>query len=301
MFEGGSRESSHSRAIGPGVTGGPLAHPGKVSEAEELRYRHGRHRVMHGVHGGHEGVVVDPCGVGAVVGSGAEGGTRQRTQYPYVTGTSVLGVTYKDGVMLACDMLGAYGSTKRYKSFERMKKVNDTCVVAAGGELSDFQHIGKMLEDLADEDFCMDDGHQMKPNEVFSYLGRVMYNRRNKFDPLWNSVVVGGITHAGPFLGTVGMIGTNYTDETVATGFGNHLARPLMRERHRADMDESEALSLLHDCLRVCYYRDKTSINKFQVSKITKQGVEISEPFSLSTKWDYKMFVNPSAKAVGTW
>ena len=36
---------------------------------------------------------------------------------------------------------GAYGSTKRYKSFERLRKVNDVCVVGASGELSDFQYI----------------------------------------------------------------------------------------------------------------------------------------------------------------
>jgi len=29
-----------------------------------------------------------------------------------------------------------------------------------------------------------------------------------------------------------------------------------------------EALSLLHEALRVCYYRDKQSINKFTVSKV---------------------------------
>ena len=40
-----------------------------------------------------------------------------------------------------------------------------------------------------------------------------------RFDPLWNSLVVGGLDHNGkPFLGTVGMIGTAYTDDHVATG-----------------------------------------------------------------------------------
>jgi 20S proteasome subunit beta 7 len=53
--------------------------------------------------------------------------------------------------------------------------------------------------------------------------------------------------------------------------------------------------------LLVLYYRDKTSINKFQVAKVTKDGSSVSEPFSLETKWDYKLFENPSAKAVGTW
>jgi 20S proteasome subunit beta 7 len=259
-----------------------------------MMHRKGKHSVVTPL-SGNEALVIDP----SALSSG--GPNRTHTQYPYVTGTSVLGVTYKDGVMLACDTLGAYGSTKRYKSFERLNKVNDSCVIAAGGELSDFQHIVKMLGELADEDFCLDDGHQLKPGEVFAYLTRVMYDRRNKFDPLWNSVVVAGYHGGTPFLGTVGMIGTNYKDETIATGFGNHLARPLMRERHRPDMDESEALQLLHDCLRVCYYRDKVSINKFQVSKVTKDGVEISEPFSLETKWDYKLFVNPTANAVGAW
>ena len=36
---------------------------------------------------------------------------------------------------------GAYGSTKRYKDFQRLRRVNDGCVIGAGGELSDFQYI----------------------------------------------------------------------------------------------------------------------------------------------------------------
>ena len=34
-------------------------------------------------------------------------------------------------------------------------------------------------------------------------------------------------------------------------GFGQMLARPLFRERHRPDMSEEEATQLLHDALRV--------------------------------------------------
>ncbi len=39
-----------------------------------------------------------------------------------------------------------------------------------------------------------------------------------RMDPLWNSVVVGGFYAGKPFLGTVGMIGTSYTDAHLATG-----------------------------------------------------------------------------------
>jgi 20S proteasome subunit beta 7 len=37
-----------------------------------------------------------------------------------------------------------------------------------------------MLQELSDDDFCLDDGHSLKPAEVHSYLARVLYNRRNK-------------------------------------------------------------------------------------------------------------------------
>lgn len=42
------------------------------------------------------------------------------------------------------------------------------------------------------EDDCWEDGCKIGPSEVHSYLTRVMYNRRNKFNPLWNSLVIAG-------------------------------------------------------------------------------------------------------------
>lgn len=41
--------------------------------------------------------------------------------------------------------------------------------------------------------------------------------------------------------------------------------------------------------MQVCHYRDKNSINKFQIAKVTADGVNISEPFAVETKWDYKV------------
>jgi 20S proteasome subunit beta 7 len=84
-------------------------------------------------------------------------------------------------------------------------------------------------------------------------------------------------------------------------GFGAHLARPLFREKHREDMTEAEARALLEEGLRVCYYRDKNSINKFLVATVTAEGTKVSEPFALATEWSLKAYDNPARVAVGTW
>ncbi|PKU70745.1 Proteasome subunit beta type-4 [Dendrobium catenatum] len=114
-------------------------------------------------------------------------------------------------------------------------------------------------------DHMWDDGNSLGPKEVHNYLNRVMYNRRNKFNPLWNSLVVGGVKNGQKYLGMVGMIGTHYEDNHVATGFGNHLARPIMRAEWREDLTFEEAVKILEKCLLVLLYRDRSAINKFQV------------------------------------
>ena len=61
------------------------------------------------------------------------------------------------------------------------------------------------------------------------------------------------------------MLGISYTDAHLATGFGNHMARPIFRNEHREDMSEEEGVRLLEKCMRVLYYRDRGQLNKIQV------------------------------------
>jgi len=71
----------------------------------------------------------------------------------------------------------------------------------------------------------------------------------------WLRLATDSSSSSSTFLGMISMIGTHYTDSTVTTGFGNHLARPLFREKQSDDMTEDAAVELMHEALRVCYYR----------------------------------------------
>lgn len=69
----------------------------------------------------------------------------------------------------------------------------------------------------------------MRPEALHSWLTRVLYNRRSRFDPLWNTFVVGGMQEDKPFLGFVDKLGTAYTEDHIATGMGSQIAVPIMR------------------------------------------------------------------------
>jgi hypothetical protein len=58
------------------------------------------------------------------------------------------------------------------------------------------------------------------------------------------------------------MLGSSFTDNTVATGFGLHLAQPILRKEWTESMTVVEGKKLLEECMKVLYYRDGRTINR---------------------------------------
>lgn len=141
------------------------------------------------------------------------------------------------------------------------------------------------------------DSHFLSPPQLYSWLSRTMYGRRSKIDPLWNSFVLGGVTPASPsnptptpFLGYVDLLGVTYQSSTIATGFGLHLAQPLLRkavEGREHELTEQEAREILEGCMKVLFYRDARALNRFQIATVDAKGVRIDEPKSVPTSWGF--------------
>jgi len=154
---------------------------------------------------------------------------RAVSQYPITTGTSVFGIKYKDGVVLAADTLGSYGSLARFPDVERVYKVNDSTVVACTGDYADFQLLKEILEQKQIFADIRGGGANTKPEAVHCWLTRLLYNRRSRFDPLWTTVLVAGMQGDEPFMGLVDYIGTAHKEESVATGMGADIGVPILR------------------------------------------------------------------------
>lgn len=238
----------------------------------------------------------------AGVEASACGAPISHTTRPMVTGSSIIAMRCADGVVLASDTLASYGSLARFREVSRMHKATERCVIGVGGDFSDFQEIKMMIDKETTKDYCHDDGHTLSPKALHQYLSRVMYQRRNKMDPLWNHVVLAGMQDGAPILGLVDLYGTNFESEVVATGFGGHLGLPLLRKAYRADITVAEATSVLEEIMKVLFYRDARTIDRVQIASVTEAGVTIGEPFKLKTEWSYSSFVSGARTGdMSTW
>ncbi|XP_036761028.2 proteasome subunit beta type-4 [Manis pentadactyla] len=211
-----------------------------------------------------------------------------RTQSPMVTGTSVLGVKFEGGVVIAADMLGSYGSLARFRNISRIMQVNKSTMLGASGDYADFQYLKQVLGQMVIDEELLGDGHSYSPRAIHSWLTRAMYSRRSKMNPLWNTMVIGGYANGESFLGYVDMLGVAYEAPSLATGYGAYLAQPLLREilEKQPVLSQTEARELVERCMRVLYYRDARSYNRFQIATVTEKGVEIDGPLSAETNWD---------------
>ncbi|KAE8589029.1 hypothetical protein XENTR_v10022863 [Xenopus tropicalis] len=188
----------------------------------------------------------------------------RHTLNPMVTGTSVLGVKFDGGVIIAADMLGSYGSLARFRNISRIMKVNESTILGASGDYADYQYLKQVIDQMVIDEELVGDGHNYSPKAVHSWLTRVMYNRRSKMNPLWNTVVIGGFYNGESFLGYVDKLGVAFEAPTIATGFGAYLAQPLLREvtERKATLSKEEARALIERCMKVLYYRDARSYNR---------------------------------------
>lgn len=216
------------------------------------------------------------------------------------TGTSVLGLAFDGGVIIASDTLVSYGSMARFKNCERVKVVNDHTVVAATGDYADYQYLTRIIQQKQINEKQWNDGLQLYPAALHSWITRVAYNKRSKFTPLWCAWVVGGLQpnestgNLEPFLGFVDKLGTAYKSNVIATGFGQYLATPLFREltEQRDQLPtEEEARALVTKCMEVLYYRDARSLPRYNLVVVKADGVHQEGPVEFKGDWQVAHYV----------
>jgi len=219
----------------------------------------------------------------------------QHTQEPIVVGGSVVAVKFNGGVVIAADNLAAYGGLLRFPNVTRLRPFGSQAVLGIGGDVSDMQHIDRMLQSLETTEKYSSEGHEMSAKNLHTYLGKVMYKRRTDMNPLWNAILVAGLDNDGePFLSSVDLLGTTFSAPALATGYGAHLATPLLRKIVEDEADvknvtRERAVEAVRHGMNVLFLRSARSMDRYSMAVVTKEkGVELSEDEELTKdNWSF--------------
>lgn len=134
----------------------------------------------------------------------------------------------------------------------------------------------------------------MTAQNLHKYLSKVLYKRRSDMNPLWNQLLVAGLDSENrPFLASADLLGTTFSAPSLATGFGAHLAQPLLR-KVVPDEQAAEVLTLeaavdaVKECMKVLFYRDARSMDRYSIAVVTTAGIDLKEDEKLEGQsWDF--------------
>ena len=229
----------------------------------------------------------------------------KNSQSTVYTGSSVIGLKYNKGIIIACDTLMHYGSSLSLThSFDRIKVLNNRTVIGYSGEYSDMQETQRILDELILEDQLETNKNGcMGPIELGHYLSRLHYHQRNQFDPYLNSAIIGGIDFNGDIvLMQVDPFGTFLTANYFTTAFANYFACSLLRNEYPKDPKEitkEQAIKLILKCFEVLFYRDSKAGDVIQYTTLEMDNNMIktdTQTTKLETKWEHQQFMQGNEK-----
>lgn len=194
----------------------------------------------------------------------------------------------------------SYGSLARFTDVKRLRPFNSRIVLGFGGDVSDMQHLDRMLDSLSIREnysTSLDSPPEteLHAKNLHTYLSKVMYKRRTDINPLWNVILIAGLDGSdSPFLASVDLLGTTFESPTLATGFGAHLAQPLLRrkvpdEAAVKNLSREDAVDLVKECMKVLFYRDARSLDKYSIAVISKgNAIDLKENEKLENQsWQF--------------
>lgn len=187
----------------------------------------------------------------------------------YMKGTTTVGITCKDGVVLASDTRATMGTLVAHKYVRKSFMIDNHLGGTVAGAVADAQALIRWIQSEA-KLYRMRKGEEMSVEAVATLLANIMF--ANRYYPLIVQLIVGGTDRQGPRIYSIDPLGSSIEDKAIATGSGSPVAYGVLEDSFKEDIAVNEGVKLAIRALRSALQRDAMTGNGIDVVKITKEG-----------------------------
>ncbi len=193
------------------------------------------------------------------------------------TGTSILGVVCKDGIVMASDRQVSVGNLVVSKTFRKVVQLNDYLVISWTGMVADAQLISKVI---AAELRLKELRSRIRPSvkEAANLISMMSYRniRQLSMIPSVVGTLIAGFNEDGGFeLYTIEPAGSIMKVEDYDANFGSGMPfiLGLLERQYKKDLKVKEGVQLAIEALKSSTQRDRGSGYGIDIFTITKDGI----------------------------
>jgi proteasome beta subunit len=190
--------------------------------------------------------------------------------YMFIPGATTIGVTFKDGVILASEKRVSYGYLIVSKTGKKVFKITDHVGAACAGLVSDMQVLIREVSAYGNL-FRLDVGRPISVRSAAKLMSNLLFNRR--LAPLITQTIVGGVDEEGPSLYSLDPLGSVLPDKFTVVGSGTEIAIGVVEEGYKDNMNADEAKELVVRAMKSAVSRDIMSGDGVDFLTITKDGI----------------------------
>lgn len=197
------------------------------------------------------------------------------------TGTTTIGLIYKDGVILAADKRATAGHQIADPNAKKVHQIADHIALTIAGTVSDAQMLIKIIR--ANFSYFENDRfRKITVKEASSFVGNMVYNHIRSMPSGVVHFVIGGYD-SEPRLFDVFPDGSLTEHDTyISSGSGSVFAYGVLESLYDKSMNSDDAIEVVKKALKTAMKHDSASGNGYMIYKIDKDGATLAEDVSLS-------------------
>jgi proteasome beta subunit len=189
----------------------------------------------------------------------------------YLKGTTTVGLTCKEGVVLVSDKRATMGSLIAHKEVDKIFRLDEHIGMTVAGAVSDAQTLARWI--IAEANlYRIRKGEEISVKGMATLISNLLHSQR--YYPMLLQLIVGGFDSSGPKLFSVDLMGSAIEDNIISTGSGSPVAYGVLEDGYNKSMSMDEATELGVRALKAALGRDAMSGNGIDVVKITQDGYQ---------------------------
>lgn len=184
-------------------------------------------------------------------------------------GTTTIGLTCSDGIVLATDKRASWGHFIASKQARKVFRINDNVGATVAGSVGDAESLMRLMKAEAVL-YEMNNGEQMSAQAVSVLLANILNG--NKMFPYLVQLLIGGYNEEKAELYTLDPIGGLIKEDMAATGSGSPMAYGVLEREYGREKTVKENLPAALRALQSALDRDTATGDGMSLVTITKEG-----------------------------
>jgi proteasome beta subunit len=195
------------------------------------------------------------------------------------TGTTTVGLTCKDAVVLGTDKRASMAYFVASKTAKKLHKIQDHLWMTIAGSVADAQYLIDVLR-AETTLYQLDKEKPIKVKSAGQMLSNILY--QSKMTPYQVGHILGGVTEEeGPVLLNIGSYGSILPEKYCAVGSGQNFSYGVLEAKFKDGLSVEEGKSIVKKAITSSIIRDMASGNGIDIVVVKKEGTAEQEFVSI--------------------